>query len=267
MARQLNVTAVATLSLIAFASCSLSPFSGSDNGRGLMCAAGDDARGNSIPYVSHAGSESSNMDSRRFLPDVVTPDAPEINRYLSKYRTFRQGYLTKALARRQQYIPVVEPIFVSHGLPAELADLAMVESGFKPDARSCRGAVGMWQLLPSTARRYGLTVNGKVDERKDVIKSTEAAARHLVDLYERFGDWHLVLAAFNSGESAVSRAMASTNSKDFFHIARLGKLPRETREFVPRFLALAFLSRDITVYEPSVDYRFAANEEEPVVLN
>jgi membrane-bound lytic murein transglycosylase D len=193
-------------------------------------------------------------------PGLIVPDEPEINLFLTHYREHRHSLLTPALARRQKVISAVEEIFHAQGVPTELAELALLESGYRTSARSRRGAVGMWQFIPQTARRYGLVVKRGVDERRDLLKSTDAAARYLRDLYTMFGSWELALASFNAGEGAVIRAMQKSRSRDFFELARGGFLHRETREFVPRFFALALLARDVTVYDSVPMTEFALNE-------
>jgi len=126
-------------------------------------------------------------------------------------------------------------ILAQEGLPADLLRVAKVESNFNPLALSPKNARGIWQLMPETARRYGLKVDGRVDERVDPEKSTRAAARYLKELYALFGDWPLALAGYNAGEKRVQAARARSGSPDFAGLASL--LPRETRNYVPAVLA------------------------------
>lgn len=146
--------------------------------------------------------------------------------------------LNSAAARVAFLRPALEPILSNHGIPADVAAAVMlVESGGRVDALSPKGARGLWQLMPETARRYGLRVDDAQDERLNVFKATDAAARYLRDLYARFGDWKLALAAYNAGENNVSGAMARAHSQSFERLASLGALPQETRDYVPRVLA------------------------------
>ncbi len=115
--------------------------------------------------------------------------------------------------------------------------MPLIESGFQPDAVSRAGAVGPWQLIPGTGRRYGLRIDRYVDERRDPVKSTQAAARYLKDLYAMFGDWHLSLAAYNTGEQNISRILERGRAEDFWEMSERGYLCQETRDFVPGFLA------------------------------
>jgi membrane-bound lytic murein transglycosylase MltF len=142
--------------------------------------------------------------------------------------------LGAAVQRVQQLRPLVEPILRAEGAPPELIAVALVESGGQATALSPKGARGVWQFMPATARRYGLVVSARRDERLDITKSTRAAARYLRDLYQRFGDWQLAFAAYNAGEKAVEHAGARTGQRDFSSIQRV--LPQETRNYVPAVL-------------------------------
>jgi hypothetical protein len=137
--------------------------------------------------------------------------------------------------------PAVEPILRSHGVPVDLAAVILVESGGRATALSPKGARGLWQLMPDTARRYGMRVDEIQDDRLDLFKATDAAARYLHDLYAQFGDWRLALAAYNTGEANVSIAILKAHTQDFDQLTNLRMLPLETRNYVPRVLATAQL--------------------------
>jgi hypothetical protein len=130
----------------------------------------------------------------------------------------------------------LESLLEQEGLPAEFSGIAAVESGYRPGAVSSKGAAGMWQLMPGTARRYGLVVTGERDERFDVLKSTIAAARYLKDLHGQFEDWPLAFAAYNAGEDRIGRLLGRFNAHDFWTLSRLSALPEETRSYVPAVL-------------------------------
>ena len=145
-----------------------------------------------------------------------------------------------AIQRVQQLRPTIEPILRQEGVPSELSAIVLVESGGQITALSPKGARGIWQFMPDTARRYGLAVTAERDERIEVVKSTRAAARYLRDLHQQFGDWQLAFAAYNAGEKAVEHAAARTGHRNFSSMQRA--LPRETRNYVPAVLnAMAIL--------------------------
>lgn len=146
---------------------------------------------------------------------------------------------TRPSVRLEMLRPVVDPILRSHGVPVDLAAIILVESGARADALSPKGARGLWQLMPDTARRYGLRVDDIYDDRLDLFRATDAAARYLHDLYAQFGDWKLALAAYNTGEANVGTAILKAHTEDFDQLTRRRMLPLETINYVPRVLAAA----------------------------
>jgi hypothetical protein len=170
--------------------------------------------------ISHAAVVSPTQDDQESKPSV-------------------EGKLSIATLRLNLLRPVVEPILMNHGVPADLSAVILVESGGRADALSPKGARGLWQLMPDTARRYGLRVDETRDDRLDLFRATDAAARYLHDLYAQFGDWKLALAAYNTGEANVSSAILRAHTQDFDQLASLRVLPLETRNYVPRILAAA----------------------------
>ncbi|WP_448588471.1 lytic transglycosylase domain-containing protein [Thermocrinis sp.] len=169
--------------------------------------------------------------------DIDVPDREEIRRFVNYFLSNRQNF-EMIMRRGSYYIPIIKPILQKYNLPEELALLPVIESAFNPFAVSRAGAAGLWQFIPSTAKRYGLRVDKDVDERFDVMKSTEAAALYLKDLHKMFGNWELALAAYNCGEGCVSRR---TGGIDFWMTQ--GMLPLETRNYVPAFFAVLLLAR------------------------
>ena len=142
------------------------------------------------------------------------------------------------LARLRSYQGPLGRILADEGVPVELLAVAFVESGFNQTALSPKGARGIWQFMPATARRYGLSVDDRVDHRTHPEQSTRAAARYLRDLYAMFGDWKLALAAYNAGEGRIARIIRRTGIRDFDEMSRRGYLPDETRKYVPAVLAV-----------------------------
>lgn len=167
----------------------------------------------------------------------------EVRRELSNYLRNNGRCISSSLNRQETLFPVLAKIFEDEGLPEELLNLAIIESGFRAEATSPAGAVGLWQFMPGTARIYGLEVSKKVDERKDPILSSVAAARYLKELYSRFNDWYLVLAAYNAGEGGMIKATATQSRADYWALARSNKIMPETARFVPKFIAASILQK------------------------
>ncbi len=149
------------------------------------------------------------------------------------------------MERKAKMDPIILPRLREAGLPEDLIYLAMIESGFSTAAHSHAGAMGPWQFIKSTGRLFGLESNWWRDERRDPIKSTEAAIQYLSRLYEEFEDWQLACAAYNSGERKIRRAISRLNTRDFWTIARDRKaLRRETKDYVPKMLAAAIIGKN-----------------------
>jgi membrane-bound lytic murein transglycosylase D len=152
------------------------------------------------------------------------------------------------LSRSGRYLAMMRRIFRERGLPQDLVYLALIESGFNPWARSPAAAVGPWQFIEGTARRYGLKVNDWVDERRDPEKATRAAASYLQDLFRQFGCWYLAAAGYNAGEQRVEGALLRNDEDTFWALARKGLLPRETCQYVPQFIAAALIAKNPSKY-------------------
>ena len=173
------------------------------------------------------------------VPTPGQPGAPVVSGWRNDQRPASQPVWPPLLGRKRRlpWLPAVAAILRRHGLSAGLVHVAAVESGLDPGALSPKGARGLWQLMPETARRYGLLVNSQRDERLDPVKSTHAAAQYLNDLHAQFQDWPLALAAYNVGEQRVERAMDRLGARDFWTLSRRAALPDETRRYVPAVLA------------------------------
>jgi membrane-bound lytic murein transglycosylase D len=173
----------------------------------------------------------------------------EINRKVSEWINFftvRERERTlRYLERGEALRPHLEQMLKENEVPPELFYLAMIESGFVTHARSPAKAVGIWQFMPGTGRNYGLAVNAQVDERRNWIKATEAAASYLKDLNNVFGSWYLALAAYNAGEHRIVRSIMKGKTRDFWALAEQGLLPKETLNYVPKFLAAHIVGKNM----------------------
>ncbi len=165
---------------------------------------------------------------------------PIVRKYIEMYDIQKKDLVEIMLGLSDYYFPIFDDIFDYYGVPNELKYMSVIESALNPRARSRTRAIGLWQFMYGTGKRYGLTINSLVDERRDPIKATHAAARFSKDLYQIFGDWQLVVAAYNCGPFNVSKAIRRAGGKkDFWDIYRY--LPRETRGHVPAFIASVYV--------------------------
>ena len=172
---------------------------------------------------------------------TTPPDSNILHQFAVQYWNGNDEAVRRAVARVMELRPVLAPILQDEGVPGEIAALVLVESGGQPTALSPKGARGIWQFMPDTARRFGLTINSETDDRLDILKSTRAAARYLHDLHAQFGDWSLALAAFNAGETVVRNAVLRSGSRDFAVLSSKRFIPAETRAYVPAVMAASNL--------------------------
>ncbi len=163
-----------------------------------------------------------------------------VRKHIRNYTIYNKKGTEVLLGRVSLYFPLFENVLREKGLPDDLKYLSIIESALKPTAKSKAGASGLWQFMKGTGKMMGLKVNSTIDERRDPVKSTEAAAEYLKYLYERFDDWTLALAAYNCGPGNVRKAIRkSGGKKTFWEISKY--LPRETRNYIPKFIAVSYL--------------------------
>jgi membrane-bound lytic murein transglycosylase D len=179
------------------------------------------------------------------LPLMMTD---QVAGYINYFSTRGRGTIERALARSGRYEGMIRRTLKEEGVPQDLIFLAQAESGFHPLAVSRAGARGMWQFMGSRAKGYGLGRSWWVDDRQDPEKATRAAAQHLKDLYNQFGDWYLAMAAYNSGPGTVQSAVKRTGYADFWELYRRNVLPRETRNYVPIIVAVTIMAKNPDQY-------------------
>ncbi len=176
----------------------------------------------------------------------------EVNQSVQKWIEFFSGKsretFSRFLERGANYKNMVQGILKEYGVPEEFYYLAMIESGYVTHAASPQHAVGIWQFVRPTGQRYGLRADHSVDERRDPIRATRAAALYLTDLHNIFGSWHLALCAYNAGEGRIMRAIMRGKSRDFWTLVEKKVLPKETGDYVPKFMAAAIIGNNPTRY-------------------
>ena len=188
----------------------------------------------------------SEQSSATYASDPVDPG--RVDYFIRVFTTTKADFMCRSLDRSLRHIPLVREIFTAHGIRADLAYMALVESGFRHSPTSHAGAQGMWQFMPATARDYGLRVDDEVDERNDPEKSTQAAAAHLKRLHRKFDDWPLVVAAYNVGEGRIERLLRRHGVSTYRELTDRDLLPEETERYVPAIVAATLISRDPVGY-------------------
>lgn len=192
-----------------------------------------------------AKAEAEIKSTRSDLPLMMTD---QVAGYINYFSSRGREIFERALARSGRYDDMIRRTLREEGVPQDLIYLAQAESGFHPLALSRAGARGIWQFMASRAKGYGLQRDWWVDDRQDPVKSTRAAARHLKDLYNQFGDWYLAMAAYNSGPGTVQNAVKRTGYADFWELYRRNVLPKETRNYVPIILAVTIMAKNPAQY-------------------
>jgi peptidoglycan lytic transglycosylase D len=203
----------------------------------------DEANEAAVPVDANvkAKAEAEIKSTRSDLPLMMTD---QVAGYITYFSGRGRGTLENALVRSGRYEDMIRRVLKQEGVPQDLIYLAQAESGFHPLALSRVGARGIWQFMASRARGYGLQRDWWVDDRQDPEKATRAAARHLKDLYQQFGDWYLAMAAYNSGPGTVQSAVKRTGYADFWELYRRNVLPKETRNYVPIIVAVTIMAKN-----------------------
>src|ERR1700761_1302739 len=191
---------------------------------------------NPLPLTGYQTVMARRLDSIK--KDVPLDYNEFVQNYIDLYSQNREE-MGQVIGLSKYYFPIYEKIFRAAGIPTEIEYLSIVESKLDPNAISRVGATGPWQFMGTTAKLYGLSMDGYIDERRDPVRATYAAAAYLKDAYEEFGDWLLAIASYNCGKSNVENAMAKAGANDFWSIRQY--LPAETRNYVPAYIAVAYV--------------------------
>jgi len=180
--------------------------------------------------------------------DVIIEKRPEVDVWIQYFTGRGRDNMKLYLERSTRYMDLMRSVLRESGLPDKLIYVAMIESGFSFKAQSRAQAIGYWQFIEPTGRRYGLKVDQFIDERRDPLLSTKAAGEYLKDLYSLFGSWYLAMASYNAGEYRVNRAMMKHYTRDFWNLRKNRSIPRETREYVPKFMAAYLIAQNPKKY-------------------
>ena len=179
------------------------------------------------------------------IPIVINA---KVEQFIQFFQTTLKNRFSGWLARSEKYIPFMRNVLRENGLPEDLVYMALIESGFNPYAYSRSKASGPWQFIYLTGKRYGLTANGWIDERRDPEKSTIAAAKYLKDLYDMFECWYLAAAGYNAGENKIVNAIKRYRTEDFWELTKYPYLKQETKDYVPQMIAAALIAKDPESY-------------------
>lgn len=191
---------------------------------------------------------STSSNETPFIFDIPVTYNARVSSWIRFFQSEGRKSFKTWLERSARYVPVIEDELTRAGLPQDLVYVAMIESGFRPDAVSHMGAMGMWQFISSTGQRYGLHIAWWLDERRDFAKSTHAAISYMKDLNEQFGSWYLVTASYNMGETGVRRLMKKYATNNFWELADRRALPRETTDYVPKIIAATLIAKAPALY-------------------
>lgn len=192
------------------------------------------------------------------LESIPTEVNPLVEQWIAYFQGRGARHMERYLARSTRYEKLMKKVLRDNGLPEDLFYIALIESGFNTQARSHASAVGYWQFIRGTGKRYGLEINTMVDERKDPVLATQAAAEYFKGLYSVFGSWYLAMASYNVGENRVKREVMNHYTRDFWELAKKKRLPKETIHYVPKFIAAKLIAKDPAKYGfGDIDYMTA----------
>lgn len=212
-------------------------------------------------YSETSAPQQSLLNKANHYKGIPLDSNKRVDSWIDYFTGSGRKHMKTYLERSSRYTPVMKAVLRKNKLPEELVYVSLIESGFSPKALSHANAVGYWQFIYGTGKRYGLRIDGFVDERKDPILSTQAAAQYFKDLYSLFGSWYLALAAYNSGEYRVNRSVLRYYTRDFWRLSAKKALPRETRNYVPKLIAAIKIAQNPEKYgfhnlnfQPAIKY-------------
>lgn len=231
---------------------------------GLLTACAHSPQKNSAGGKSSSGKDMSSFHlSDPSGPEIVDRELEyiptEVNPMVDKWINYFQGrgrrHMERYLARSTRYEKLMKKVLRENGLPEDLFYIALIESGFSSQAVSHASAVGYWQFIRGTGKRYGLEISRLVDERRDPVLATQAAADYFRGLYSAFGSWYLAMASYNVGEHRVKREVVKHETRDFWELARKNRFPKETLNYVPKFIAGKMIAKNPAKYGfDEIDY-------------
>lgn len=189
------------------------------------------------------------------LEQIPTEMNPLVEKWISYFQGRGRGHMERYLARSTRYEKLMKKVLRDNGLPEDIFYIALIESGFTSNARSHAAAVGYWQFIRGTGTRYGLEINAFVDERRDPVLATQAAAEYFKGLYSVFGSWYLAMASYNVGENRVKREVMNHYTRDFWELARKKRFPKETINYIPKYIAAKLIAKEPAKYGfEGIDY-------------
>lgn len=194
-----------------------------------------------------AGGTFTPVDSSPYFDIPVTYNT-KVKWWINYYQTTGRKWFKTWLERSHAYMPLMQKVLSDKSMPQDLAYVAMIESGFSPQATSTAEAVGYWQFIAPTANRYGLKTTWWLDERRDFNKSTSAASRYLSDLFKQFGSWYLTAAAYNMGEGRMQKLVNRHHTKNYWILSKRSDFPEETKQYIPKLLAAMLIAKAPKLY-------------------
>src|ERR1700710_1658805 len=193
------------------------------------------------------GSTFTPVDASPYFDIPVTYNT-KVKWRINYYQTTGRKWFRTWLERSHAYLPQMQRVLSEKGMPQDLAYVAMIESGFSPQATSTAEAVGYWQFIAPTANRYGLRTTWWLDERRDFTKSTTAASHYLSDLFRQFGSWYLTAAAYNMGEGRMQKLVNRYHTNNYWILSKRADFPEETKQYIPKLLAAMLIAKAPKLY-------------------